>query len=209
MKSIQNIQNIALKMTSNPIIEEWAGQIRSVLTRGATHTLELARVVWRARQIMPYGWWAQMWRSRQVSCSQRKGEMLVVIWNGLNWVNAQTSACLPLGWNVLYYLAQLDRSGLEMLIQQGTVHPGLTLREARALLAQYRGEHHKSKALNVGQRLRRFREFVLSTLPEWTPEQCESATTELAQLADWIATRDIRSQPLLAVPIHLETVLTP
>jgi len=75
-----------------------------------------------------------------VRFSKRKGDMLVTIGKQLAELDEQTSAHLPAGWNILYHVAMLDLATIKRQIEAGTIHPGLTLREAQRLLAELRGQ---------------------------------------------------------------------
>ena len=180
------------KNEKGPSVEQWASQIRSVWAKGATNTLELARLVFRARRTMRYGDWAQMLRSKQLPFAKSKSKMLVCIGEQLGDLDGQTFGHLPSGWSILYCLSLLGVSTVKQLIEEGIIHPRLTLRESRELLAKHRGDKDKSKKLKVSRRLRSFRDFVLETLEEWTTAECELAVAELAQLAARITTRERR-----------------
>jgi len=140
-------------------IPDWVREISEAWTRGAANTLLVARLVSQARNSLQYGGWSQLWRSGQIPFSKRKGEMLVVIGSALGNLPAQTSAQLPWAWNTLYRVARLGRPVAERLIQQGRIYPGLTLQEAKALLAEFRPERVR-KASTVKQRVARFIVYV-------------------------------------------------
>src|SRR2546430_6362101 len=99
--------------------------------------------------------------------------MLVAIGERWSWADAQTFAHLPTGWSIVYQLAHLERATFEELLRKGVIHPRLKLWQARKLVAQYQGksiEVTSSKA-RVRERMRRFEDFVRTTLPDWTPEE--------------------------------------
>src|SRR6266404_3915661 len=56
---------------------DWIGEINRICALGATNTLELARIVFRARRTMRYGAWARMWRSKRLPFAISKAKMLV------------------------------------------------------------------------------------------------------------------------------------
>jgi len=97
------------------------------------------------------------------------------------YVDAQNSAHLPAAWNVLYHVSMLDLDTIKRQIELGTIHPGLTLREAQRLLAELRGQpaRNKSPGLNVRQRLGKFSEFVRATLKDWSTAERELAAHQL------------------------------
>jgi hypothetical protein len=104
----------------------------------------------------------------------------------MGWVDSATSLNLPRGWNILYCLARLDRQILELLIRQEFIHPKLTLREAKDLVARLKGTKPNTRKANVRERLRRFAEFVRDTASDWEPDERELATEELARLIEEI-----------------------
>jgi len=149
---------------------------------------------------MRYGDWAQMLRSKRLPFAKSKSKMLVCIGEHLGDLDGQTFGHLPGGWSILYCLSLLGVATVKQLIEEGIIHPGLTLREARELQAKHRGDKRKSKKLKVSRRVRSFRGFVLDTLEEWTAAECELTVAELAQLAERITTMQTRlgSDRLLA-----------
>ncbi len=167
-------------------VAEWASRINSVWAHGTTCTLELAKVVHTARRKLPHGEWTRLWKSYRVGFSKRKAEMLVVIGRSLNNLNAQTIAHLPAGWSILYRLALLDRATLEREIEAATIHPAMTLLQAKDLLAKFRGEpaHNHSRRRSVKQRLQTLDEFLASTLADWSSEDLELAEPELTRFAE-------------------------
>ena len=162
--------------------------IKKVWSQGAGNSIELARVVWQARRELVYGQWTHMWASGVLPFSKRKGEMLATVGKGLGWVDAKTFAHLPSGWSVLYQLAQLSQTAFEELLEAGVIHPRLTLREAKELLARFkgrRGPHHSHQA-GVKHRLRQFGVYVRRTLRNWNSEERAAARTELTRLLELI-----------------------
>ena len=193
-----------VKLTASPNYEsaagaisdtviDWIAEIKKVWARGASSTMDLARVVSAAKNRLQqhYGQWSQLWKSGQkMPLSKSTADQLAVIGLRMGGLDSQTSENLPQGWNILYCLARLDRGTLEQLIQQGIVHPQLTLREAKELVAQFRGERAavKLRKANVRERLRRFAEFVRQTVSDWESEEREWVTNELTGLIEEIGT---------------------
>ena len=167
-------------------VSDWTGEINAVWTRGPASTLELARVIYAARRSLVHGEWSQLWRSGCVGLSKRKAEMLSAIGARLGWLNAQTFAHLPRGWSILYQLAKLDRSSLWSYMADGTVHPALTLQQAKDLVAQLRGSWVKTDSTksNVRLRLKKFADFVRAKLKGWSLEEQEYAQAELGRLVE-------------------------
>lgn len=154
-------------------------------SRGATHTIELARVVSAARKQLPYGEWSRLWQSGRMPFSKRKGEMLVVIGERMGWIDAQCFAHLPVAWSTLYWLAHLPRATFEKLIREEVIHPKLTLREARELADRFGGRTTKktASASNLQRRLDRFESFVTDNVGQWTRAERKLALTALRR---WI-----------------------
>jgi RHS repeat-associated protein len=159
----------------------WIEEIRQVWSRGTGHALELARLIGRARNHLFHGEWSQVVKS--LPFSKRKADMLVSISQGMAWLSEQTFAHLPIGWSILYQLAQLKRPVFEKLLEEGEIHPKLTLKEARELVARFNGRRKKkSSGINIQRRLRQFCAFVESTLNQWKPADCKLAKRKLSDL---------------------------
>ena len=167
-------------------VAEWMREIKKVWGRSASSTLDLAAVVSAAKKQLQrrYGQWSLLWKSKEMPVSKRTADMLAVIGKRMAGLDSQTSANLPRGWNVLYQLARLDRQTLEKFIQQGIVHPKLTLREAKELVADQSSA--QSRKANVRQWLRRFAEFVRNTAGDWESEERAAARETLTQLIEHI-----------------------
>jgi hypothetical protein len=177
-------------------IVTWVEDIATAWARGATGTLELARIVARARKSLDYGQWSQLWRSGGLPFSKRKGEMLVVIGKGVGGLDAQSSAHLPVAWTTLYHLARLGPSLITRLIDEGRVHPDLSLRDAQALVAAHQlGRSHRRVRPGIKGRLSRFAQFVRVSLQGWSATERQLVRIELLRLADQVALSDRSYQP--------------
>jgi hypothetical protein len=99
---------------------------------------------------------------------------------------AQSSAHLPSSWGTLYLLAQFDSKALAELIGQGKIHPALTIQEARNLLPGVKARHRPGRS-RVQKRLSSFKDFVRSTLNNWTAGERDLVQDELLQLAREVA----------------------
>lgn len=170
---------IAPPVAHRDLVVDCIEKIRLTWSRGAHSTVELAKVLADIRGRLRYGQWAQLWESSRLPFSKRKGEMLVVIGERLDWLD---------GWSVLYCLALLERETLNRLIEEGSVHPKLTLQEAKELLAKFNGHSNRNKKRrpNVQHRLHLFGDFIRRTLPDWNPAERELAKRELTRLLELI-----------------------
>jgi hypothetical protein len=165
-------------------LSDWIQLIHQAWTQGADRALELGRLMSRARQSLPHGSWSRLWQSGGLPFSKRKGEMLVVIGQGVGELDAQNSAQLPPVWNTLYYLARLGRAVVEQLIQQGRVHPELSLRQAQALLSEHHpGAQRKTPRSKLRDRLTRLAVFVRTDLGNWSQAEREWFREQLLVLA--------------------------
>ena len=155
-------------------ITDWVSDIRQAWASGASNTLSLARLVSHAREnLRPGRQWHRLWHAglSQVPFSKRKAEMLAAIGLTLGSVSAQTFAQMPSGWSTLYHLARLGRRTVERLVGEGTIHPGLTLQEAKTLLTKAQpGTAKKLNRSGVKQRFARFAAFVHATLATGSKE---------------------------------------
>jgi hypothetical protein len=123
---------------------DWIGEIKRIWAHGPASTLELARLICVIRKLLPRGQWTALWRSGEMPFGLRTAYHLRVIGEGLGWANVHVCARLPAGCRVLYHLAGLDRKTLERLIQAKLIRPTLKEREARQLVAQFRGDTIKT-----------------------------------------------------------------
>jgi hypothetical protein len=180
-------QNGATTASARTRASDWIGEITRAWSLGGTHTMELARVMVAARNRLRYGEWSELWKSEQMPFAKRKGEMLVVIGDRLGWIDAQYIAHLPASWSVLYWLAKLRAEIFRKLIEEGTIHPKLTLGEAKELVARFNGRGKKQLAeINVKRWLSKLRDYVERTLSQWRPDDRKRAKKELTGLIEQI-----------------------
>src|SRR5437773_5739969 len=170
-------------------VTSWITDIRRIWAHGTANTLELARLMCVIRNQSLRGEWTALWKSGQIPFGRRKGHMLLRIASGWSWANVQTFALLPTGWSILHELARLDRQTLEQLIHLGFIHPKLTLREAKELVARSTGKPTEgaTRKANVRQWLRRSVDFVRNTVSDWEPDERELATEQLTRFIEQIA----------------------
>lgn len=165
--------------------DEWIEQIQQTWSQSAQNILALARLISAARRSLPYGSWSRLWPAGWLPFSKRKGEMLVVIGQCVERLDAQNSAQLPAAWNTLYYLARLGCRRVQALIAEGRIHPGLSLREAQTLLARYRPEtRRKRPRLILRDRLAKLAKFLRDNLGAWSPKEQQFASRQLLALAE-------------------------
>ena len=194
--------NNHLQRSKSRTLADWENAIQQCCVRGTTHTLDLARIVFAARKALPRGEWARLWSEGRIAFSKRKAEMLAVVGKGLGNLNAQTFAHLPSGWSTLYYLARLARPLLNSLIADGTIHPALTLVDAKALLARFNGRPDQpAKCQNVRHRLRQFKHFVRATSETWNAVERDFVRAELQELAVHLESQSRSATPLHPIPI--------
>ena len=168
-------------------VSEWIAEIKKVWARGSGSTLDLARVVSAAKNRLQrhYGQWSRLWKSEQkMPVSKSTADRLATVGDRMGWADSATSLNLPRGWNILYCLARLDRQTLELLIQQEFIHPKLTLREAKDLVARLKGIKPNTPKANVRERLRRFAGFVRDTVRDWESDERELAMRTLTRLIE-------------------------
>jgi hypothetical protein len=146
----------------------WREAITQAWSRAADNTLQLARLMSRARACIPHGQWGQLWQSGMLPFSQRKGEMLIIIGKELGGLNSQNSANLPVAWNTLYYLARLGQPLVEQLITEREIHPDLSLRDALELLAKHRpGSQRRKRGSRIKGRLARLAALIDAESGSW------------------------------------------
>ena len=116
---------------------------------------------------------------------RRKGCHLRVIGEGLGWANVRVCARLPAGSRILYHLARLDRKTLERLILEKEIRPTLKEREAKQLVAQFRGDTIKTRSIRavLRERLRRLAEFFDANLADLCAEDTDLAQAQLPPTA--------------------------
>ena len=172
-------------------ITDWVREISQAWGRGPANILELARLVCQARESLRYGEWTQLWRSPGVAFSKRNADRLVTIGTGLGEADETNWSHLPCAWRTLYYLAQLGWPSVKRLIEEGKVHPRMTIKEARALQAQYRPEMaQRPRCSTVQQWLARVAASLEQRAVSWSLEERNLVQAGLWRLAEQIQLED-------------------
>jgi hypothetical protein len=179
------------KSKEGATLADWIGEIKKVWARGSSSTLDLARLVSAAKNRLQqhYGQWSRLWKSEQkMPLSKSTADQLAVIGQRMGGLDSQTSENLPRGWNILFCLARLDRETLEQQIQQGFIHPKLTLREAKDLVARLNGKQTETtiRKANFREWLRRSAKFVRKNKIDWEPDERELVMDKLTGLIEEI-----------------------
>jgi hypothetical protein len=163
-------------------LESWAVDIRDRWARGPSYTFALARLVCQAKRTLVYGEWERLWK-REDLFSKRKANMLVTIDTVLGNADGQTSAHLPCGWTTLYVLARMGSRVIERFIEEGRVHPKLTLKEAEALYFDGTGGLCiAQKQSEVERRINRFAAFMRANWLQWRDEERRLVRATLTNL---------------------------
>lgn len=115
--------------------------------------------------------------------SKRKAEMLARIGLEMGNLSAQSFAHLPTAWSTLYYVAWLGRRTVEQLIQEGHIHPRLSLQEAKDLLAEHQQARERKPAdRKVQRRFASFAGFVRDAASNWSAEERRFARVQLLKI---------------------------
>src|SRR5437867_1599938 len=96
---------------------------------------------------------------------------------------------LPHGLWPLYHLASLGKETLLQEIEKGTIHPTLTLRQIKELVARLKGLRQNSGTRKVAlRRTKNFSRFVLDILGTLSPEERGQVAAMLVELLERVRT---------------------
>jgi hypothetical protein len=166
------------------------GEIRRACARRSDDTLEIARLVGRlhAESRAVRGKWSELIRSGQLPFKKRKAEQTVRIGRECGQANAHDRAHFPSASRTLYCLALLGWAAVRKLLRAGRIHPGLSLKEARALLVEHNPGIAKPKTfLAFRKRLDRFAAFVRANATALSSGERQRGESELLRLAKEIS----------------------
>jgi hypothetical protein len=184
-------KTVSTKAASNGNFEfggelaDWIRRIQAACAREANNVLELARLIWQARESLRphHGSWSALWKSGKMAIGKRLAEKYVAVGEGFDGLSANDRSHLPAAFSTLYCLADLGREAIEDLIAQGRIHPGLKLKEAEALVAEFlsEGEAANSRPEPL-TRLERFARYVQKRFETWSQQQRDMVAQELTKL---------------------------
>jgi hypothetical protein len=177
-----------------PSMEEWVSKIRSVWAKGGTNTLELARIVFRARQTLRYGVLGAHVVLQAASFRAIQGKHAGSHRRALGDLDGHTLGHLPNGLSILYCLAYLERRRLQRLIEEHVVHPELTLSRARELVAQSKGKQRAARRPSANKRVQRFAKIQRSLAG---PQRSGPQPREFLAISfkEFVPTRNRRRSP--------------
>ena len=186
-RSARAAAEISALLQPDPVAD-WSGRITQAWQQGTANTLELARLVSQARtSLEEHGQWTHLFDSNLLPFKKRKADRLVRIGRTFESESANESIWthLPSSWLTLYYLARLGRPLARQLVAQGRIHSRLTLREAKALLAEFEPGTmvQRVRRRPFKERLARFEGFLRRTAANWSSEERRLAHAELLRLA--------------------------
>ncbi len=161
----------------------WTSEIRRLLARGPASVLQLARTVRLARRSLAYGEWERLCKTKELF-SKTKANMLVNIGDAFRTADDQISVHLPWAWNTLHCLARLGLQLTKDLIAQGRVHPGLTLDQARQLLAEFGMTARRSRLSSPERRAARFAAFVEAEAADWSDDERQFVLDKILPLLE-------------------------
>jgi hypothetical protein len=172
-------------------IADWVSEISQACGRGPANILRLARLVSQARVSLRHGEWSAVWRAPGIGLCKKEADRLVKIGKALGEADETNCSHLPRSERTLWHLSHLGWSTLKRLIEQGRVHPGLTMDGAKALLREFRPElAQKPSQSTVKQWLARVAAFVDKKVETWSLEERTLAQAGLLRLAEQLVAGD-------------------
>ena len=139
--------------------------------------IEAGKLLLEAKEKLAHGQWTSMFQSGQLHISLRVAEMLMKIAGHPTLADPKYFSFLPPAWSVLHELSKLPPQSLEEKIQAKTVHPELTLEEARHMVNQVlaKGACGKSKpsakAFNLQRQQTRLTNYLDELATRWPMER--------------------------------------
>jgi hypothetical protein len=177
------------KLESDGELAGWICRIQAACAREANNVLELARLIWQARESLRphHGSWGKLWKSGKMAIGKRLAEKYVVVGEGFDGLSANDRSHLPAAFSTLYCLAHLGRERIEDLIAQGRIHAGLKLKEAEALVAEFLpGTVGANSRQEPRTRLERFARYIRKHFETWSQQQRNMVAQELTVLIEEI-----------------------
>jgi hypothetical protein len=115
-------------------ISLWVTRLTPAYGNNVQAVFKMGKVLRDAREeLKPLRHWTKFLKDDALPFGARKAQNLIRIYANLGALPAQTIARLPVGWAILYVLTVLNPDEITSLIEQGEIHPRLTLAEARLL----------------------------------------------------------------------------
>jgi hypothetical protein len=120
--------------------EQWADRINAARHKSIESILAVGRMLIDAKTELGHGNFHRLFRGQPnavtdpVPMDVRMGEYYMAVAERFGSINTKLVSFLPTSVSILYVLSQLDSDVLESLIDAGLLHPGLTRKQARALV---------------------------------------------------------------------------
>jgi hypothetical protein len=120
--------------------EQWADRINAARHKSIESTFAVGRMLIDAKKELGHGNFHRLFRGQPnavenpVPMDVRMGEYYMAVAERFGTIKTKLVSFLPTSVSILYVLSELDSDVMETLINTGTVHPGLTRIQARALV---------------------------------------------------------------------------
>ena len=172
-------------------VERWIQTINDSLRNSAGWLILTGQNLIKAKEELGHGNWLAMFGAGKLKFSVRTAQRLMEIAANQVLANATSWSYLPPTCSVLNHLSHLNPQALQKGIQEGTIHPAMTLAEAKAFIATVQQKQlpraRQPKPFNPTKRLSRFSRRIFAESERWPVDQRTTLAQALRELADRIA----------------------
>jgi hypothetical protein len=128
----------AVVEAAGPLVDrhEHVRRITAAWQKTVANIVETGRLLIEAKDDIGYGGFEEMIRSGELPFKRGTAYALIAIADNRTLSDVQHVEQLPASWGTLYQLAMLPKHGvnLEVLIEEGAIHPKMERKDVRALL---------------------------------------------------------------------------
>jgi hypothetical protein len=173
------------------VLEDWIAIINQTYATAVADIIKTGQCLIRAKIELGHGHLGLLFRADRLRFSQRRAEVFMEIAKCPVLADPQHSANLPSAWSVLHILSQMPVLELMQALASGSVHPGMTLRQARHLAQKNNAPNRSVQStpckFNSERRLGRLADYLWREVMLWPPDRLPELAESLNGIAEDIA----------------------
>jgi hypothetical protein len=175
-------------------VEYWVSTISKALGFSAGWLIKTGDHLIQAKAKLGHGRWTELFGRGRLSFSLRTAEVLMSIARHPSMRNSQNLASLPTSCAALSELVRVDAQVLQRGIEEGSVNPEMTARQAKSFVSAQSGADlvtpPEPVAFDSDKHLGKITRWIMKATEDWPQEDRHVLAGALKQLAEEVVAAD-------------------
>ena len=178
---------------TGPASIDWETILNQAYGRGVEATIQTGQQLMNAKLALGHGAFGALFAPGRLKFSQRRAEMFMLIARCPVLADPKNFSNLPVSWSVLHALSKVLPEALTAAIANGQIGPETTLKQARALASEHRGQTaipsgpKTPKPFDEEEHLNRLCDYLEAEAAQWPPNQLPDLAAALREFANRLA----------------------